>query len=648
MTRPPLARWLAAAALAGACAPGPVSLPPHSGQRLATMSDAVALRRSDPAAAAGLLAEAGPGTVLEEYRFEAWHEALRASGAPADAWRRFLEAGPPPRLLRDAWRRLGELLAAAGDREALAALLARPPAGLEPVADELAVAVRLEPGWEDAALRLAERAPARLLRVAPDVEERLLAALGPAARLRRAAAWVEAGEPAVARRELRAVRATGAVEAERRRALARLELERGAVTRALSAVPSPGRSAPEDHLVRAAAFRLRGWSRVPEPRAAAAFRDCLTAARRAASGLETASGTGAEARRLVLECGTEAGALDPALAAWRELEAAGRTGERRDWLGRRLGVALALAGRPEVAGLATAIDDHRRCLEYWAARSRGDSVVLEGLAAEPVADLYGVWSRRRLGVPAPAGVALPPAVGAAGVPFAVRWLEERGERAAALDEWQRVAAVRGLDRSEAVAAAGLGARAGEPMVAIRLLRGRMPALGGPGIEGEPADAVRAYLPLPYAAEVRAAAAESGVEPWLVAAVARQESAFHPRARSPRNARGLMQLLAGTARGHGVALGLGAAPDLEDPAVNLRLGARELARLVERWGEVEPALAAYNAGPARVERWWRRWPSPELFAERIPIPETYTYVRRVVFLSEAYRLVYAELWRQEEA
>lgn len=646
MTRAPLARWLAAAALAGACAPGPPVVPPPAGQRLEVLSDAVAVRRSDPDAAARLFAAAGPGPVLEEFRFEAWSEALRASDAPPEAWRRFLEAQPPPRLRREGWRQLAGRLAAAGDRGTLAALLATPPPSLGTLADELAVAARLEPGWGDAALRLAERAPDRLRAVAPDAEERLVATLDPAARLRRAAAWAEAGEPAIARRELRGLEAEGEREAERRRDLARLELDRGSVSGALAVLPALGAAAPEDHLVRAVAYRQRGWSRVPEPRAAAAFRDCLTAARRAASGLAVASDPGAEARRLVVECGTEAGALDPALDAWRELEAAARTGERRDWLGRRLGVALALQARPEVAGLAAALEDHRRCLEYWTARSRGDGAGLERLAADPVADLYGVWARRRLGVPAPAGVVLAPAAGAAEAPFAVRWLEERGEAAAAVREWRRLAAARGLDRSEAVAAAGLAVRSGDPMAAIRFLLGPMPALGGPGIEREPADAVRAYLPLPYVAEIRAAAAESGVEPWLVAAVVRQESAFQPRARSPRNARGLMQLLAGTARGHGLALGLGPSPDLEDPAVNLRLGARELAGLLERWGAVEPALAAYNAGPSRVARWWRRWPSAELLAERIPIPETYTYVRRVVFLSEAYRLVYAELWRQE--
>jgi soluble lytic murein transglycosylase len=91
-----------------------------------------------------------------------------------------------------------------------------------------------------------------------------------------------------------------------------------------------------------------------------------------------------------------------------------------------------------------------------------------------------------------------------------------------------------------------------------------------------------------------------------------------------------------------ALGLGRAPDLTEPTVNLQLGSRELASLIARFGQVEPALAAYNAGETRVRRWWRRWPDRELFVEAIPIPETYTYVRRVVFLAEAYRVTYPEL------
>jgi soluble lytic murein transglycosylase len=130
---------------------------------------------------------------------------------------------------------------------------------------------------------------------------------------------------------------------------------------------------------------------------------------------------------------------------------------------------------------------------------------------------------------------------------------------------------------------------------------------------------------------------------LLAGVARQESAFTAHARSPRNALGVMQLLQGTARGHARALGLGSRPELRDPELNIRLGAMELARLLDRFGAVEPALAAYNAGETRVRRWWSLQPDRRLFTEMVPIQETYNYIRRVSYLSEAYRLVYADVW-----
>ena len=70
-------------------------------------------------------------------------------------------------------------------------------------------------------------------------------------------------------------------------------------------------------------------------------------------------------------------------------------------------------------------------------------------------------------------------------------------------------------------------------------------------------------------------------------------------------------------------------------------------LMRRFGAVEPALAAYNGGLTRVRGWWKRWPERHLFTEEIPIPETYNYVRRVIFLSEAYRLAYEEEWRKTQ-
>jgi soluble lytic murein transglycosylase len=159
----------------------------------------------------------------------------------------------------------------------------------------------------------------------------------------------------------------------------------------------------------------------------------------------------------------------------------------------------------------------------------------------------------------------------------------------------------------------------------------------------PSNAVLSYLPLRWLDDVIAAARQADVEPWLLAAVGRQETVFTARARSPRGAIGVLQLLPDTAKMHSRALGFGSTPDLYDPQVNLRLGARELARLLERFEAVEPALAAYNGGETRVRRWWRRWSDERQFTEAIPIPETYNYVRRVCYLAEAYRLVYSEEW-----
>ena len=151
--------------------------------------------------------------------------------------------------------------------------------------------------------------------------------------------------------------------------------------------------------------------------------------------------------------------------------------------------------------------------------------------------------------------------------------------------------------------------------------------------------VEAYLPLRWRSALTAAAAEFGLDPWLLAGVARQESTFTAHAVSPRGAVGAMQLLPTTARSHARALGLAGAPDLHDAEINLRIGARELASLLRRFGAVEPALAAYNGGETRVRAWWKRQPERRRFTEQIPIPETYTYVRRVIYLREAYRQVY---------
>ena len=107
---------------------------------------------------------------------------------------------------------------------------------------------------------------------------------------------------------------------------------------------------------------------------------------------------------------------------------------------------------------------------------------------------------------------------------------------------------------------------------------------------------------------------NGVEGALVHAVIRAESSYNPNALSPAGASGLMQLMPDTAKRYGVR-------DIFDPAQNVQGGVRHLKDLLEMFGgDLELALAAYNAGPYAVIRAGNKVP---------PDPQTKAYVPRVI-------------------
>jgi soluble lytic murein transglycosylase-like protein len=132
---------------------------------------------------------------------------------------------------------------------------------------------------------------------------------------------------------------------------------------------------------------------------------------------------------------------------------------------------------------------------------------------------------------------------------------------------------------------------------------------------------RAFLrDLPYGSALSAAAERHRVDGLLLAAVVHAESGFAPRAVSPRGAVGLMQVLPATAKAYG-------ASDLRDPWVNADVGGRYLGTLINDYdGDLELALAAYNAGPAAVSR----------YGGIPPFRETREYVRKVLGRYEEYR------------
>jgi soluble lytic murein transglycosylase-like protein len=140
--------------------------------------------------------------------------------------------------------------------------------------------------------------------------------------------------------------------------------------------------------------------------------------------------------------------------------------------------------------------------------------------------------------------------------------------------------------------------------------------------GTMAAATPSALPpgVPFGAEITAAAQRHGIDPALLAGLVRQESNFDPTAGSPAGARGLTQLMPGTAAGLGVT-------DVTDPLQSLDGGAKYLKQQLDAFGgDVTKALAAYNAGPGAVQR----------YGGVPPYAETQNYIQKVQAFAAAYR------------
>ncbi|KMW59639.1 Soluble lytic murein transglycosylase precursor [Candidatus Rhodobacter oscarellae] len=187
-------------------------------------------------------------------------------------------------------------------------------------------------------------------------------------------------------------------------------------------------------------------------------------------------------------------------------------------------------------------------------------------------------------------------------------------------------------QDELVALGSFAASLGDPYIAVRVAK---------QIAREGMVANRAYYPL-----TNLGPDSLPVEKALALAIARRESEFWPTAVSGAGARGLMQLMPGTAEQMAGKLGLPYQFDrlTTDPTYNVRLASAYLAQLTERYGNnIVLISVGYNAGPARATRWMETNGDPRRssvdvvdWIEHIPFDETRNYVMRVAESLPVYR------------
>ena len=153
------------------------------------------------------------------------------------------------------------------------------------------------------------------------------------------------------------------------------------------------------------------------------------------------------------------------------------------------------------------------------------------------------------------------------------------------------------------------------------------------------------FPIPFRGAIEYFSKNQNLDPFLVAALIRQESDFNIKEVSDAHAYGLMQLIPGTARSMARHFSIRRVDtsDLMSPDMNIQLGTYFLRTLLDRFnGQMEWVLAAYNAGPGRSDL-WRKWGPFEETAdliEAIPFHETRLYVQIVERNADIYRRLYA--------
>jgi soluble lytic murein transglycosylase len=226
---------------------------------------------------------------------------------------------------------------------------------------------------------------------------------------------------------------------------------------------------------------------------------------------------------------------------------------------------------------------------------------------------------------------------------------------AGLNEYiaQEIAADPDSSSWSALAEAQIYASNNEYFRGLRLMKRALPSVATASIQSIPLAYWRILFPEPWWETIKAESAKNNLDPYLVAALIRQESEFNPSAISRANACGLMQLLPAVGKSLAREEGMENFQTFQlfDPATNIRLGTRYLRRTLDKFGGVtEYALAAYDAGDDRVLEWQAAGPYQGIdeFVESIPFTETHDYVESIMRNLDTYKAIDAYAGSQSKA
>lgn len=150
--------------------------------------------------------------------------------------------------------------------------------------------------------------------------------------------------------------------------------------------------------------------------------------------------------------------------------------------------------------------------------------------------------------------------------------------------------------------------------------------------------------LEYTEYVKKYANEYNVDEYLIYAIIKAESNFEPNAESHRGAKGLMQLMYSTAEDISKRIGIELNEDnILEPGININLGTKYISMLIQKYNNINLALAAYNAGSGNVDGWIEKGTlkSDGSDIENVPFTETNNYVRKILRDYEIYKNVYEE-------